>query len=181
MVVFSDVPAPLYASTHARVCLCDDLERVTEHLRFSWATTLKAAARTWGGLCLCFELVVTLASLSCLPSLWHFYPVCAAGPHHLYVTKAKLRLREASRPMATQASGCRRKRWPETHFPHPELLPLPSVSSTQSPGAQAPNLMWLLRINQLIRCSRACLSFLRTWYNKVGLISPAPILREQVN
>ena len=58
-----------------------------------------------------------------------------------YVTKAKLRLREASRPVATQASGRRRKSGPKTHFPHPELLPLPSVSSTQRPGTQAPKLM----------------------------------------
>ena len=102
-------------------------------------------------------------------------------PHQPSVTKAKLRLRQAARPVATQASGCRCESWPGTQSPHPELLHLPSVSSTQSPGTQAPNLMWLLRINQLIRCSRACLSFLRTCYNKVGLISPAHILREQVN
>ena len=78
-IVFSDVPARVCVSTCAHVCLGDDLERLTEHLRFTWATTLKAATRTSGCLCLRWELVVTLALHSCLPSLWHLFPVCTAA------------------------------------------------------------------------------------------------------
>lgn len=166
-------------STCALVRLGDDLERLTEHLRLSWAT-LRAVARAPG----CWACVLGWCGFGLTqlpPSLLAPLSSMHCCPHQPSVTKAKLRLGEAARPVATQASGCRRESWPGTQSLHPELLPFPSVSSTQSPGTQAPNLMWLLRINQLIRCSRACLSFLRTWYNKVGLISPAHILREQVN